>query len=661
MKKTTRLNDTELSSLIRKIISEDKNRLPYPIINQNDGLNNDWFNDYKSRLADGVYTDFDKAYDYKLSNGVWYTKRKGGSTTWIDLSNNPKALSILSQKLEQRFKEKPETETDNGLTPQEKLKRAKSCGYSSWNEYKLSGWKCGKKPKPTPPIDKSDTLVSKTTNPVFLNKLNPVKISTNKSVPIFDAGQKNCAQFVREFDKQMPKPGNAWIAHDNSRLGDLVFSSFHNLSPQNIKTAIDYWLKLDKKGGGEESGEDNVNLSKFVGSLVPKTPPTQLQLGDVVGIYLPGSKHFEEAFYEAGKIFFAEGPNGKKIPGKTIKSGKGWGMNTHLGVVGAIKDGQPIILHNISGQVYSDPMDKLVKDSRIAWVRRHGASPMALSPSPSIKGSSLTENYIVSRLKKKFFLAEQGFGGAAGIVGVPQNSKPMFSSEDKKLVKSAYNSYTTYKTIPEEFRVAAGELIKEGYNLTILKAALGIIGRESTYGQGTRYNLYYLPKLFGAMFNTSLGPAQMKPTTASELGMLDKLKDNILTTKGSIIAVYRFLIRSYKRAKEMGYSTTSPSVNFKNGTGNAALDISIGSYNIGLYKIFKYCETNDPNIKKNCNLAGKTVNSDNDVVKNPSPGEKIFKVTNKYVPNYLPNIKGNKLTTHGYVKEVSERISQIKL
>lgn len=63
-----------------------------------------------------------------------------------------------------------------------------------------------------------------------------------------------------------------------------------------------------------------------------------------------------------------------KKPGKTISQGTGWGMNTHVGIVGAIKDGVPIIFHNIHGNVFSEPYNKLSDGAMIAWVRRPSQS-----------------------------------------------------------------------------------------------------------------------------------------------------------------------------------------------------------------------------------------------------------------------------------------------
>ena len=59
-----------------------------------------------------------------------------------------------------------------------------------------------------------------------------------------------------------------------------------------------------------------------------------------------------------------------KKPNNKILSGKGWGMNTHVGIVGAIKNGIPLIFHNIHSQVYADPQNMLHDGGKIVWVRR---------------------------------------------------------------------------------------------------------------------------------------------------------------------------------------------------------------------------------------------------------------------------------------------------
>ena len=34
-------------------------------------------------------------------------------------------------------------------------------------------------------------------------------------------------------------------------------------------------------------------------------------------------------------------------------------MNTHVGIVGAMKNSNPIIFHNVEGKVYADPIDRI--------------------------------------------------------------------------------------------------------------------------------------------------------------------------------------------------------------------------------------------------------------------------------------------------------------
>jgi hypothetical protein len=230
---------------------------------------------------------------------------------------------------------------------------------------------------------KTDTLVSKSTNPSFIKLISPKKINTSSSTPIFPAGQDFCSQFVNDFSDKFGYVGDAWIAHNNDKLGNRVFSSFTSLSPEQSKQAIDLWTKINKNGGGKEKGPFTNTVKQFVNQLVPSTPPMKLNLDDIVGIYYPKSGYHEKAFYEAGIPYFTEGPNKNMVPGNTIKSGKGWGMNTHLGIVGAIKNGVPIIFHNIHGQVYADPVGSLKDGGRVAWVRSLGGQAVSLNDKPS--------------------------------------------------------------------------------------------------------------------------------------------------------------------------------------------------------------------------------------------------------------------------------------
>jgi hypothetical protein len=260
----------------------------------------------------------------------------------------------------------------------------------------------------------------------------------------------------------------------------------------------------------------------------------------------------------------------------------------------------------------------------------------------------LTESDLIKIIKR--VLSEQSVIGA-----------PNYGTISKPTAPPAPKAIPSLSCIPLAFQSAVSELIKQKYNKVYLKIALGIIGRESDFGESNRYKLTaplkYLWGLVGG--GTSVGYGQVKPETAKQYGLS---VDDLTTAIGSLKAIYNILANNYATAVKNGY-TTEPSSNFTQGTGNAALDISIAGYNLGVSKITKYCKTNDPNIKKPCNLAGKTITEQSMFSGGQSGNvneEKKITVTNQVAPNYLPNFKtkrldGVSISSHGYVEEVASR------
>lgn len=222
--------------------------------------------------------------------------------------------------------------------------------------------------KNNPIVAKGDTTLSSNITPKFKPIIPVNKINSADSTAIMKAGQPECARFVHDFSTKLEFVGNAWDAHNNDSVGKRTWSAFTNLNPQMIKKVNDEWLKINNAGGGSEGGKFNGEVKSLINGIVPKTPPVKLALDNIVGIYYPPSSHHEEAFYNAGKPYYTE-MNGKMTPGKTIQSGQGWGMNTHIGIVGAIKNGVPIVFHNVHGTVFADPYNKLYNGGRICWVK----------------------------------------------------------------------------------------------------------------------------------------------------------------------------------------------------------------------------------------------------------------------------------------------------
>lgn len=655
MEKNIRLNESQLTRLVSKVLKEQF----YPSLDYfNKGLkfphveNVCFKNNVKGCAKDGLYTNFDKDYDYKLSKGVWYTKSKG-STDWIDLTNHPnqnirrKSLEILNQK----------------------IAKIKKGGQVVKKDDKV--------------IKKDDKIVKKDSNYncIAISKDECSKISPTQDVALNtkEYSETRCAAYMHkclsQYDSQLGH-GNAWTFFVNNKgLGPIKYNMYSDgtinwnqiyKDLKNNKINKEKCENLDYEKSDKEKG--NVLPSIIVKNMPSKSGVSlkSLELGDMVGIYLPSSYNKSFAFCE--RVLKRNIDNNGNVLDKDPFT-----FNTHVGFVGAIKNGVPIIIHNIHGIHHATPATKLLsstgKDGMITWVLGDNNIKQSIAKQKTQNSLSreLTEHFKSVHKKKTLveqkpdYLIDKQSNDIMHATGIRSNSdyekvKKIINDVDTSKYQQYYNKY---KCLPENFRVPFGSLIKEGYNKEILKAALGIIGRESTYTNSKTYNLTYLPKLLVFFTNRSLGPAQMKPTTAMEIGAL---YDNILSMKGSLKAVYKYLIRSYKMAKQKGYSTTTPSVNLQTGTGNAALDISIGSYNFGIGRIIKYCETNDPNIKKNCEFAGKTVDSKNNIITNPNPKIKTYKVSNKYVPNYFPKIgdtsvMGKKLTSEGYVSEVAKSIS----
>jgi hypothetical protein len=310
--------------------------------------------------------DYGDPYIYaKLGNDYYVAKASDGDNPNWKLVKTEKSIRVIKSKI---FNQKiPVNKT---ITPPKQKDKNKIITPPKQKDK-------NKIITPAKPEDKNKVnkrnkkvIVTSKISPKFKSSLDTTKLSTTNSVKIFKAGQDNCAQFVREFINGLPKPGDAWIAHDNSSLGTTVWSAFTKLPTDTRNNIINLWKKIDKKGGGTEKGPYTTQVNSIVSNLVPNSSGVNLQLNDIIGLYYPGSRHHEEAFYQGGKIFFKKDANGNPIAGNTIKGGTGWGMNTHLGVVGAIDNGVPIIFHNIGGQVYADPYTNIKGGSKIAWVKR---------------------------------------------------------------------------------------------------------------------------------------------------------------------------------------------------------------------------------------------------------------------------------------------------
>lgn len=329
-------------------------------------------------------------YEYK-KDGDKYFARKKGSPNWIETSGN--ISNAIATKIFRTTTTTPKTTPETKTSSLPFKNSVEGNQFREWvnnthpdyaksidldrqgshtNSYIQKAWlKYGKeypsKNSETPKKDQQQIDVMKGINPKYMKQIDWKKLSTTDRIDnVCKADTNDCAQFVNNWDDRIESVGDAWDAYRNDTvMGPTVYSSFKDLNPQTVKDVISLWQKIYNKGGGKEKGPYSSEVKKIVNNLVPKkgTYP-KLRPGDYVGLYHEVSDHHEEAFYLGGKSWFVDGDPTK--PGKNITSGNGWGMNTHIGIVAATKDGVPLIFHNVGGNVISDPANKL----RIAWVKR---------------------------------------------------------------------------------------------------------------------------------------------------------------------------------------------------------------------------------------------------------------------------------------------------
>lgn len=158
--------------------------------------------------------------------------------------------------------------------------------------------------------------------------------------------QGKCAGWVtKKFDdvtgasKQNGVCGNAWTMMKNveDAGGQMLFNIYENPEFSDVENAKDI-----KKA--TEKSLKNTNLDY-----------SQLQPGDIVGIYIPSSNAY----------------------GEVLKEGTTY--NTHVGIVSEIKDGVPVVEHNIGGKVRKENINNITGT-------RYGKAAVTVASRPKYEG-----------------------------------------------------------------------------------------------------------------------------------------------------------------------------------------------------------------------------------------------------------------------------------
>lgn len=311
---------------------------------------------------DIVTTSESDPYEYKEQDESWVFRKKGeDDSAWKTVN------SAGAKALNRQFKDEEETVSD-----EEETASTKPAGIQYHKNI----------PKKYKLADPSSVLKGKNT---FITK----------------CSETSCAEWVGSIAGWQ---GNAWHEHWHDEVVDSAF--FGGGITGNINTITNLFNKVNRK---PESEAFNPSVKSLVSKMIPsKSKFKNIELGSVVGLYWPSSSKFTQAFYEGatgsrklGKKFDAGDPAGepgffettdgrpwdpsmagdkniKFRPTDKLKSGKGFGMNTHLGFIGAYANGEPVVFHNIGpgtgevkGRVYATPLKALSKSRMmILWHKK---------------------------------------------------------------------------------------------------------------------------------------------------------------------------------------------------------------------------------------------------------------------------------------------------
>jgi hypothetical protein len=266
----------------------------------------------------------------------------------------------------------------------------------------------------------------------------------------------------------------------------------------------------------------------------------------------------------------------------------------------------------------------------------------------------------------------------------PERSTPKIVTVPYRCLPQGMSSFANYVRI-HKHELMRDLQVDEKTLLIMAKASMGIIGRETTFGEGTDFKdeavefltsvgLGFIPQSAQSGWNKlrsmrgkspqqmSLGPAQFTRDTWNSYGLDKKIGsyDESFNAISQGLGTIHRINDDYKLALKTG-TGTGPSVNpiavkqgkikSLNGTGNNALDLAIVSHNMaGL--INKWCQTSDPNYAGPCNQ--KVYQP----FKDSKPEIKINVYTDKQIVNYFPNKKSGNLTSIGYLEEVANYINK---
>jgi hypothetical protein len=224
-------------------------------------------------------------------------------------------------------------------------------------------------------------------------KINENRWEENLGYYVDKCTQTGCAEYT--YDMIGQKFGDAWQAYKD-------FDVYASVDSSLVSKMEALFNSINKKGspGLNQVTDDDETAKSIIIDLIPNQSKfSSLGLGTVVGLYYPDSSNFDLAFFQSaiGKFrdqngtyyplrapYFCKDPNNCygtrwKIEddktttqfkaGPTLKSGKSFIPNTHLGFIGYIDEkGEPYVVHSVHKTVYAYPVSKMIPGQTLSII-----------------------------------------------------------------------------------------------------------------------------------------------------------------------------------------------------------------------------------------------------------------------------------------------------
>jgi peptidoglycan hydrolase-like protein with peptidoglycan-binding domain len=204
------------------------------------------------------------------------------------------------------------------------------------------------------------------------------KISSTKTVVISKGSETRCSAYMvkclSQYDKDL-YGGNAWDVFNNVKGGGSVKYNAFTSGEVNWNSIFSELVKnrvgrpVCEKHAAVEDADSKIGSA--VPSIVTKNLPSSpkvgissLKLGDIVGLYHKDSGNKGMAFCQRAL------KRGLDNSGN-VKDKDPFTFNSHVGFVGAIKNGVPVIIHNVHGTHLATPATQMLNknsDDMIVWV-----------------------------------------------------------------------------------------------------------------------------------------------------------------------------------------------------------------------------------------------------------------------------------------------------